>query len=90
MKCYNKDERFEYLSRDEDFALARDKENNTIVIVYDYDAGYQYHVTELDKLLNIDTDKLVEQWLEAIGNMITSTRPYKNNFPFLKEGDKHE
>lgn len=94
-KCYNTDIRFEYLNRVGDFALARDKENNELVLIYSYDCGYEYHVISVNELFDIDTDKILAEWLNAIGKMITSNRPYANNWgkilsDAMKEGERHE
>ena len=68
----------------DDFALGRIKETNKIVIIYSYDGGYDYPSWDLDDLLDIDEEKIFDAYFNAIGKMITSTRPYANKFPFPK------
>ena len=60
------------------FALCRLKENGDIVIVYNYDMGYGYPYVSLGYLLDIDRAKALEIYYRAIGNMITSCRPYND------------
>lgn len=68
----------------DDFALGRDKETNKIVIIYAYDGGYAYPSWELNDLLDIDENKILDAYFNAVGKMITSTRPYADKFPFPK------
>lgn len=86
--CHEDLHEFEILKEVDDFYLAKHKENGGIYVVYSYDSGYQYHCVLLDKLFDIDTDKLIEQWMNAIGKMITAQRPYSNKFNF--GGDEDE
>lgn len=73
---------FEILREVSDFYLARHKEYGGIYVIYSYDSGYQYHCVLLDKLFDIDTDKLIEEWMNAIGRMVTAQRPYSNKINF--------
>ena len=87
MKVYENLDNFVILNQSDSFYLAKNKETHQAVIIYEYDGGY-YDVVLLDDLFNIDSTKLFEEWMNAIGKMITSTRPYANKFPFdSKEGD---
>lgn len=68
----------------DDFALGRKKSTNKIVIIYAYDGGYAYPSWELNDLLDIDEEKILEAYFNAVGKFITSTRPYADKFPFPK------
>lgn len=68
----------------DDFALGRKKETNEIVVIYAYDGGYDYVSWSIYDLLNIDEEKILEAYFNAVGKMITSTRPYTDKFPFPK------
>lgn len=68
----------------DDFALGRKKENNEIVVIYAYDGGYDYISWSMNDLLDIDEEKILEAYFNAVGKMITSTRPYADKFPFSK------
>lgn len=68
----------------DDFALGRNKKNNEIVVIYAYDGGYDYVSWSMNDLLDIDEEKILEAYFNALGKMITSTRPYADKFPFPK------
>ena len=78
---------FDILHQVGEFYLARHMKGD-IMVVYAYDGGYTYDAAKLDDLMNIDTDKLIEQWMNAIGKMVTAQRPYSNKFSF--GGDEDE
>lgn len=68
----------------DDFAFGRIKENNELVVIYAYDGGYDYVSWSINDLFDIDEEKIIEACYNAIGKYITSTRPYKDKFPFPK------
>ena len=88
--------RYEILNQIDDFYLAKDKlyegKRGNIVVVYAYDGGYQYHGIYLDDLLDFDVEKYVNEFWERVftrvGNDITKTRPYSNNFANIFKGGK--
>lgn len=80
---------FDVLREVEDFYLARHKKYGGIYVIFKrYDGEYRFFCILLDKLFDIDTDKLIEEWMNSIGRMITAQRPYSNKFNF--GGDEDE
>lgn len=65
----------------DDFALARTKDTNKIVVIYAYDGGYAYPSWELSDLLDIDEEKILDAYYKAITKFITSIRPYQKEEP---------
>lgn len=72
----------------DDFALGRDKKTNEIVVIYAYDGGYAYPSWKLSDLLDIDENKIIEAYFNAVGKVITSMRPYSDKFGDIFKEDK--
>ncbi len=68
----------------DDFAIGRIKETHELVVIYAYDGGYDYVSWSINDLLDVDEEKMYQQFIDAIGKYITSIRPYKDKFPFPK------
>ena len=81
-------DRYTIINRVEDFYLAKDNlykgKGGNVVVVFEYDGGYQYYGVYLDDLLDFDVDKFVEQWFDNIAKIMIDTHPYTKKFDLEK------
>ena len=71
---------FEIINSRGEFYLAKHKPTGELAVIFEYDGGYQYLAVSLNELLDFDPEEFFAKWLDKIGKMITSQRPYSDKF----------